>query len=116
MTNVKMQQDLPRYEDITPDDFWGVPKELKDKKGVSVVIANTLKGLRLLNALKELDRIELVEVDMKTATQKDQESVINRPKGMSFEELINKYFKLPNLVTFRVRRLMGSIIRRILLR
>lgn len=115
---------LPRYEDITLGDFWGVPKELKDEKGVSVVIANTPKGLRLLNTLKEIGRIELVEVDMKTATQKNRRIVTGSfliPKSrnqllkdarkISFEELMKQYFKPPHPVTFRIRRLIRSIIR-----
>lgn len=118
---------IPRYEDITLGDFWGVPKELRDKRGVSVIIANTPKGLRLLETLKELNRIELVEVDMKTATQHNprittgslpipeiRDQVLKDAKEISFGELMKQYFRPPNPATFRIRRMIGGIIRRIL--
>jgi len=34
---------IPRFSDITLGDFWGVPKDLRDRRGVSVVIANSKK-------------------------------------------------------------------------
>lgn len=120
---------LPRYEDITLGDFWGVPEELKDERGVSVVVANTPKGLGLLKTLKDIRRIELVEVDIKTATQnnlrivtgslpipKIRSQLLKEAREVSFEELMRHYFKPPNPVTLRVHRLMKNIIRRILLR
>jgi len=118
---------ISRYEDITLGDFWGVPEELKDVRGVSVVIANTSKGLRLLKTLKNIERIELVEVDMETATQKNprivtgsfpipeiRSQLLKDAREMSFEELMKQYFRPPNPVTFRIRRLIGGIMRRIL--
>jgi coenzyme F420-reducing hydrogenase beta subunit len=42
---------VPRHSDITLGDFWGVPKNLYDPKGVSAVLINTSKGLELFDKL-----------------------------------------------------------------
>jgi coenzyme F420-reducing hydrogenase beta subunit len=58
---------IPRVGDITLGDFWGVPKRLRDRRGISVIIANTSKGYDLLRTIYELDRIKLVEVSQEIA-------------------------------------------------
>ena len=45
---------MPRSADITIGDFWGVPKELKNDKGTSVVLCNSVKGKDLLNSLENI--------------------------------------------------------------
>lgn len=47
---------LKRVGDITVGDFWGIPKESpyeKDKKGFSLALINSSKGLELFNNVKE---------------------------------------------------------------
>lgn len=46
---------LPRPGDITIGDFWGVPKEYMDERGVSVVLTNTLKGEQLFKLIKDVE-------------------------------------------------------------
>lgn len=59
---------LPRIGDLTLGDFWGVPKYLKDEKGVSLVLVNSQKGNELLTQLIEIEkRITAVEVPLEVA-------------------------------------------------
>ncbi len=53
---------LPRGADITLGDFWGVPKEIDDPRGVSAVIINTQKGE---NLFEKLSKVETVKVTVK---------------------------------------------------
>lgn len=54
---------FPRHSDLTLGDFWMVDRifpDMNDKKGVSIVLANTDKGNRLLSDLK--DDLEVREI------------------------------------------------------
>ncbi len=47
---------LPRQADITLGDFWGIEKyskKLNDKKGLSMVLINSLKGKEYIKAIKD---------------------------------------------------------------
>lgn len=44
---------IPRVADITLGDFWGVPQELKNFKGTSVVTINSKKGKELFEKIKK---------------------------------------------------------------
>ena len=47
---------IPRQGDITLADYWGIGKfhpELDDRGGVSMVLINTTKGLRVWNEIKK---------------------------------------------------------------
>ncbi len=50
---------IPRVSDITLGDFWGVPKELDDPRGVSVVIINTPKGKNLFERVSNIKKIKV---------------------------------------------------------
>lgn len=50
---------IPRISDITLGDFWGVPKELDDSRGVSVVVVNTPKGKRLLDRVSNIKKVRV---------------------------------------------------------
>lgn len=50
---------IPRVSDITLGDFWGVPEELNDPRGVSVVIVNTIKGERLLDRISNIEKVPI---------------------------------------------------------
>ena len=45
---------LPRQGDITIGDFWGVPEQLKDEKGISVILANNEKGRALIGKVSAM--------------------------------------------------------------
>lgn len=51
---------LPRQGDITIGDFWGVPQELHDEKGVSVILINNEKGEKFF---KKINSIETIAAD-----------------------------------------------------
>ncbi len=54
------------YADITIADFWGVNKinrKLNDKKGTSLILVNTEKGMELWNEVSENFKYEEVNVD-----------------------------------------------------
>jgi coenzyme F420-reducing hydrogenase beta subunit len=57
---------IPRAGDITLGDFWGCPKELYDRRGVSVVLANTGRGLSAVECLACSGRIVLEPSDLAT--------------------------------------------------
>ena len=59
---------IPRQGDITLGDFWGAPKNLKNEKGVSIVLVNSKKGAKLLEQVK---RLELVEVPINIAVKEN---------------------------------------------
>ena len=52
---------LKRVSDITVGDFWGVPKDSpyeKDKKGYSLALINSAKGLALFDKVKDIFYVE----------------------------------------------------------
>ena len=97
---------LPRAGDITLGDFWRCPEPWQDKRGVSVVFANTPAGLRALEALAVTERIVLEPTDLETATKENPRAVTgkrNVPKfrraflkgvvaGRDFRALSSEYF------------------------
>lgn len=93
-----------RSGDITLGDFWGIENSLQgrvldDDKGVSVVLANTIKGRQAIQSIK--DKLILKESNAKEAYQVILEgpSVKARTrdefwiyyKEHSFEEVLRKY-------------------------
>lgn len=50
---------IPRISDITLGDFWGVPKELDDPRGVSAVIINTPQGEKLFEKVTNIDKVKV---------------------------------------------------------
>lgn len=62
---------LPRGGDITLGDFWGCPEQWDDRRGVSVVLANTSAGMSALERICVSGRINLKPTDLTTATAKN---------------------------------------------
>ncbi len=50
---------IPRVSDITLGDFWGVPEELDDPRGVSAVIINTLQGEKIFEKVTNIKKIKV---------------------------------------------------------
>jgi len=50
---------IPRGSDITLGDFWGVPKELDDFRGVSAIIINTPKGEKLFEKVSNIEKVKV---------------------------------------------------------
>jgi hypothetical protein len=97
---------MPRGGDITVGDFWGCPDAWNDRRGVSVVLANTQAGLDSLERVGSSGRLELRRTDVATATARNPRAVggaypipRNRRRllddlasGASFEHLVRKYY------------------------
>jgi coenzyme F420-reducing hydrogenase beta subunit len=66
---------LPRCGDITLGDFWGCPDQLYDKRGVSVVLVNTEKGMAVLGAQQKRGSLEVTEVSFAEAVAKNQRAI-----------------------------------------
>lgn len=60
---------IPRESDITLGDFWGAPLNMRDKRGVSIIISNTQKGQKYLDNLVRENKITVKKIDYETATR-----------------------------------------------
>jgi len=97
---------LPRAGDITLGDFWGCPEGWHDRKGVSVVLANSAAGLRALEAINASGGISLKPVELALAVAHNrcgdrgrypaprgrQPFLDGLARGESFARLAEKYF------------------------
>lgn len=64
-------KNLERQGDLTIGDFWGIHKVkpfVKDKQGVSLVLANTPKGLKLVSQIDE-DKVLIIETPLEQSLQ-----------------------------------------------
>ena len=52
---------VPRQGDITIGDFWGIKKDLDDRKGTSAILVNTEKGKRMVEELSEKGNFKAFE-------------------------------------------------------
>lgn len=117
---------IPRFENITLGDFWGVPESLRDRRGVSVILANTKIGEDVLEVLKETKKIELIEVDYETATRhnprvatgkrripKERDKALADIQSLPFEDFRQKYLKTSNIVILRLYYIVLKILKKI---
>ncbi len=106
-----------READITLADFWGAPKKIFNRYGVSLVIINNKKGEKLFEQIKK--DIFFTEVSLKSgiaANPSFYKSCI-RPKerdlffkdinNFTFNELSDKYFRVPNLLKRKIKRVFS---------
>ncbi len=80
-----------RVGDFTVGDFWGVQSifpEFNDEKGVSIVLINSGRGLKIFNEIE--DELELMETDIRHAMQPN---LIAPTKIPPFKKLFWKDFK-----------------------
>lgn len=118
---------IPRVADITLGDFWGVPQELKNPKGTSIVTINTKKGRELFEKIK--NNIEYMETTFEVAHKGNpclynhklnaskREKFYKDFPNKSFEELHKKYFPFPSFFIkciFFPRRVLGFLKRKII--
>lgn len=66
---------LPRGADITMGDFWGCPEQLHDKRGVSVVLVNTEKGMTAIRAAHNRGSLEVKAVPFAEAVAKNKRAI-----------------------------------------
>ncbi|WP_051364131.1 Coenzyme F420 hydrogenase/dehydrogenase, beta subunit C-terminal domain [Cetobacterium somerae] len=115
---------LPRFADITLGDFWGVPAEVKNSEGTSVVTINSKKGKELFENIKS--SLEVKEVQWETAlagnpclynykmNDSRREGFYKDFSNLTFNELHRKHFPFPNPVVSFIRRGLGFVKRRLL--
>jgi len=107
---------IPRQGDITLGDFWGVPKELHDERGVSIVLVNSKKGKELIEEMSK--RVVLVPVEFeevikgnlriltgKLKKPKQRERIIATARRNGFEAVIRKLMleRFKNAIFFVIR-------------
>jgi len=89
---------VPRQGDLTLGDFWGAPENLKNEKGVSVVLVNSEKGERILKNLKD---IKAFEAPLKTATKSNPRIIsgnLKKPKSRSKALKANNFKKVAKII------------------
>ena len=83
---------MDRISDITIGDFWGIDKidkEFDDKKGVSLVIINSLKGERLFNQISKNFDLLLIN-NKEDCLQNNLKQPCSIPE--EYENIWNEYF------------------------
>ena len=96
---------LPRQSDITLGDFWGVPRELTDERGVSAVIINSARGEELFSSVSGIERVP-VNLDMvakgnprlisgKQRRPQSREKLLGELSEKEFAYIAGKYLKHP---------------------
>ena len=105
----KFKKQPKKYADITLADYWGVGKmepDLYDKKGTSLIIANTPDGVKLWDKVK--GRFYYKEVDTTKATMRNrpllESARMNPQRAMFFKKLGEEGFEYVR------RRYMSGII------
>lgn len=108
-----------RVADITLGDFWGIPQELFNKDGVSFIVINNEKGMTLFNEIKSSITYREVSLNVGLKENSCFYNSCNEPKerelfyknidDMSFKNLSNKYFKMPNLLLFLIKRIVRRL-------
>lgn len=124
---------FPRPEDITLGDFWGAPLKLRSEEGVSLVVANTLRGKRILEKLHRDNRIELVEVSLEdgarfnkrligeyTTIPPERDLIMSEEYFNHFDMLSEKFINMPPMPILKIKNILrwvspiiSSIIKRI---
>lgn len=105
---------IPRIGDITIGDFWGVEafdNSLDNKKGVSIILVNSINGKSLLQQID--DTCILRKVPLKTAIKKNPNITglikLNREReqfikeisnpNLSYNKIMKHYTKIPFYIT-----------------
>lgn len=114
---------LKRPADITIADYWGIEKahpEFMDKKGVSLVLINTLKGKELFESIK--NSIIYIESDTERCMQKNLKTPTLCPEGRDlawehfkkygFEGIAKKYggYNLKSAFKGRIKSIISRTI------
>lgn len=98
---------IPRTGDVTLGDFWKISDDLMDEKGVSVVLANNEKGLKILSELENTQRIKLYKKNLEAAIygnprihdgflkmRKKRSEILEMVKKEDFEYIYENYIKI----------------------
>lgn len=116
-----------RISDITLADFWGIKNikpEFDDDKGTSLVIINSQKGQELMDKIKKIVEVEMVNFEEAIKYNPSMLNSAQMPSGrdkffenldkdIEISELVNKYAALPNRAQRILRRIKVYIIKRL---
>lgn len=120
-------RNIPRNSDITLGDFWGVPEELKNPAGTSVVTINSKKGKQVFEKIK--DNIEYKETTFKVAhsgnpclykyklNDNKRKKFFKDFSKKTFLELHEQYFSKPSFISKNInfiRRIISFFKRKLL--
>ena len=107
-----------KVSDITLGDYWGIQNvhpEMDDDKGVSAVIANSLRGQELFEAIKEnlvwketeYEYIKKYNPSLVESPKMDpnRESFFENLEKISFDELVKKYTYEPSFLRKVINKL-----------
>jgi coenzyme F420-reducing hydrogenase beta subunit len=98
---------IPRTGDLTLGDFWKISEDLMDERGVSVVLSNNKKGLKLLLELENNNKIKLFSKTLDDAIlgnarihdgflkmRKKRSEILKECKKQGFEYIYKNYIKV----------------------
>lgn len=100
-----VEKGVERCTDITIGDYWGIwnqHPEFNDEKGTSIVFVHSMKGMNILNALKE--QIVSIDIEVEDACRENKsmmlsseahdmrEEFLDKVTSENFDELVNEYF------------------------
>ena len=117
---------IPRCGDITLADYWGVPKELDNKLGVSAIFTNNEKADKLLKEINATFLPQPLEQILDGTPRLNRSAHVKKPKNRtfffihledkSFDELAKLYYKRSNkivLLFVRIIRKFKKIVKHI---
>lgn len=92
---------IPRVSDVTLGDFWGIPPEFYDNRGVSLVVTNTINGKIFL---EKVSRVKKISISLDRVTNrrlinghetknKNREAFYNTLRKEGFESARKKYLR-----------------------
>lgn len=71
-----------RVSDITIGDFWGIKKNylnFDDEKGISLMLANSEKGISVINLISKNQNVSIIECELKKSLQPNLISPSKKP-------------------------------------
>lgn len=111
-----------RISDITLGDFWGIDnviRKFNDNKGVSLVIVNSAKGEKLIEAINGKTEVKRVNLDeaikfnksmIESANESENRNIfLERIKTGDFSKVVNKYKKKEKIIK-KIKRKLKKIL------
>lgn len=107
----------PRLGDITIGDFWGAPKDLDNKNGVSIILSNTSNGINIINSIRNKE-IFIREIEFKDAIAgnyriNNAQRNIPQERDIALKILMEKGIKTCSNRYFKPETILTKIIRKI---
>lgn len=114
---------IPRESDITLGDFWGAPLNIRDTKGVSIILLNTIKGKKYIDNLVRENKITVKKIDNQTATRSNSRiikgvltipqhrmNLLNDIDSHDFDYIVSKYIKMYNPIKIYTQAFIKNLL------